>query len=140
MAGQHADPRSFSLKLWERVVQMICWTFVSTYVGSIPVTASQHLLPQVANLTVTQRLLVSALAGVIQFVAGAGVAPHVGNPNTPDLIPNFILKRLGVPEGLQEPIEVTLSDVIEAATRAIKAHPDIEVTVEDVAKELVHRH
>lgn len=135
MAGQHA--RSFSLKLWERVVQMTCWTFVSTYVGTIPVTTTQHLIPQVANMTVTQRILISLLAGALQFVAGAGIAPHVGDPNTPDLIPNIILKRFGIPEGLQQPLEVGVDEVIQAALRAVKAKPGTEVTIEDVAKELV---
>lgn len=131
--------RSFSLKLWERVLQMTCWTFVSTYMGALPVGGAQHLIPQIAGMTPAQRALVAALGGVLQFIVGAGIAPHVGDPNTPDLIPGVILKRFGVPQEL-EPLEVTLSEVIEATVHAVKSHPDSPVTVEDVAKEIALGH
>jgi hypothetical protein len=133
-----AAKRSFSMKLWERVVQMVCWTFVSTYVGSIPAPWAHHLIAQAAGMTVSQRGLLSAVAGLIQFAVGKWVAPRVGNPNTPDLVPSIILKRFGVPESLQEPLEVTITEIIEAAVHAAKAHPDAPVTVEDVAKQIVH--
>lgn len=140
MAGQHVNRAAFAAKLWERVVQMISWTFVATYVGSIPLSAGQHLFGgSVADLSVTQRLLVSVLAGVIQAVVGKAVAPHVGDPNTPDLIPRVLLKRFGVPDALDEPLEVTLHDVIEAAAEAVKLKPAESVTVQDIAKVLVDR-
>ena len=85
--------RVFALRLLERVVLTFVLAILATYTsdvlgGSVP---SLHAL---LALSLGHKALVAGVAAVAQLVISTLVAPHVGDPNSPDLLPGWLLKKV----------------------------------------------
>jgi hypothetical protein len=127
--------REFSLKLLERVASIFALAFASTYAaGSVSLAFHQQ-----TPLSVAQRALVAGIAAVAQLLVGVLIAPHVGNPNSPSVLPNALLRRFGTPVATSTQLVVTLEDVVGATlTQLAKEHPEVmDLKPEDVAKTLL---
>lgn len=127
--------KEFSLKLAERVATMFAFVFLSTYAAGSVSLAFHTSTP----LSVAQRALVAGIAAVVQLILGTLVGPHVGNPNSPSLLPSAVLRRLGTPVPVTSQLVVTLDDVVGATLRQVaERHPEVlDVKPEDVVKEVL---
>lgn len=127
--------REFSLKLAERVVTIFVFAFLATYAaGSVSVA-----FHTASSISVAQRALIAGIAAMVQLLLGTIIGPFVGNPNSPSLLPKFVLKRLGTPVPTTTQLVVTLDDVVHATLAQVAAkHPEVlDVETADVVKEVL---
>lgn len=134
--------RLYAIRLLERVGLTFLLAFAGTYVTDV--LALGRSVPQLATLTdlsLAHKALAAGLAAVIQLVLSTLVAPHVGDPSTPDLLPARLLKRLGgavssASGGAVAPAALTA--VVDGTVARLKARygSDAPVTVESVAAEI----
>lgn len=124
--------RTFSIKLAERIVTTFFAAFLSTYVlGLGDYSSLQH----VDALPVSQKALAAAGAAVLQLLLSTTVAPHVGDKDSPSLLPTALLKRLGgLPAPAQQQIVVALDDVVQ---HLAEKYPDVKLSADEVAKALL---
>lgn len=128
--------REFSLKLLERVATIFVLAFSSTWISGSVSLAFHTTTP----LSVAQRALIAGVAATVQLLVGTLIGPRVGNPNSPSILPRWVLKKIGspvVPNSTQ--LVVTLDDVVNATLREVaEKHPEVlDVKAEDVAKAVV---
>lgn len=93
----------FSAKLLERVLVAFVVAFVAAY-GSSPLGSGRDAL-------------VAAAAAAVQLALSTLVAPHVGDPNSPGLLPGALVDRL------RPALKQAAADVVEAAVAAESETP-----------------
>lgn len=126
--------RVFASKLAEQVASMFITAFLATYGTGLIWPGTE-----VSHAAVTQRAIIAGVAGVIQLLLGVLVGPHVGDPNSPSLLPTSLLRRMGVPVTTQQQLVVGIDDVIQATIRelALKFPGALDLQPSDVAREVV---
>jgi hypothetical protein len=90
--------RIYSIRLLERVIATGVIAFLATFVAvavATPVTSTGTL----NAVALGDRGLVAGVAAIIQLVLSALVAPHVGDPASPELVPRKVLRKLGQQNG-----------------------------------------
>lgn len=85
--------RVFALKLLERVAITFLVAFAATYVSDVVGANSIPQLGALTDLSIAHKALAAAVAAVTQLIMSTLVAPHVGDPNEPNLVPVFLLRR-----------------------------------------------
>lgn len=128
--------REFSVKLLERVLTIFLLAFASTWISGSVSVAFHSATP----LSVAQRALIAGVAATTQLLIGTLIGPHVGNPQSPGILPKWALRRLGspVPSTAQQ-LVVTLDDIVGATLREVAVrHPEVlDVKAEDVVKQVL---
>jgi hypothetical protein len=90
--------RLYSIRLLERVIATRVIAFFAAYAAVIVAEPITHV-HSLGNISPGTNGLIAGAAAIIQLVLSALVAPHVGDPSTPDLVPMSVLKRVGVKAG-----------------------------------------
>jgi hypothetical protein len=99
---------TFSAKLLERVLVTIGVAFAGVYSPLLLGLNGVAGLHEIESLSLAHKALVAGVAGVVQLVLGSLIAPHVGDPDSPDLIPAAWLKRLkSVPSDISTFVKMT---------------------------------
>lgn len=133
--------REFAAKLLERVVTMFLVAFVLTYVNVLlgATDSSTPLVGQLGgflqgmeSLSLFHKAVLAGTAAVIQMILLVLVGPRVGDPNSPDIVPNRFLQH-----GQHEPAPVgryAASDELQhLLQQAAAANPNAPLTTESVA-------
>jgi hypothetical protein len=131
--------RLFSLRLAERVFGTLLITFFATYATELGAPSS-GLVATLGDLSVAHKAFVAAVAAALQLAVSTIVAPHVGDPQSPDLIPNALIDRIDrlLPKGTPKAVEVTLTDVVTATLEKVReSHPEVATTADEVAEHLI---
>lgn len=121
----------FAVKLVERVSTMFLFAFLATYAAGL---GNNPSLDHVFNLSLGQKAATAGIAAAVQLLLSTTVAPFVGDPNSPSLVPKALLGKFAVPAAGHQSIVVTLDDIVK---KLVGKYPGIEVAAEDLAKELV---
>lgn len=124
--------RVFAVKLAERVITMFLFAFLATYAAGI---GSNPSLDHVFNLSLGQKAATAGIAAAVQLLLSTTVAPFVGDPNSPSLVPKALLGKLVPPAAGKQSIVVSLDDIVK---KLAGKYPGIEIAAEDLANELVH--
>lgn len=83
----------FALRLLERVLVTFGVAFVATYTSDI-VGGGVAALTPVEGLSLAHKALVAGIAALVQLVLSTLLAPHVGDANSPDLVPGWIINKV----------------------------------------------
>ena len=149
--------KDFSLSLAERVASVFAFAFLAAWVlGEV----HAHQLAALGSLSLAQKAAAAGGAAVVQLILGVFVAPHVGDPNTPSLLPSRFTGRFAATPAQKQQISVSVDDVVTAVLRRllnkvpqgiIVSHDDVvdvilkkieagaPVAVEDVANDLINQ-
>lgn len=110
--------REYALKLAEKILSVWVFTFVATYVvGALG--DAYGTSPEVSHLSIMQRCILAATGAVVQLLLGTTVAPFVGDPSSPSVLPNSLLARLGAAPSTAQ-ILVTVEDLASAVAHKLE--------------------
>lgn len=126
--------RIYAVKLAERVGSMFLLAFLSTYAAGI---GNNPSLSHVFDLSLGQKAATAGIAAAVQLLLSTTVAPFVGDPNSPSLVPKALLGKFAAPVPAVANVVVSLDDIIK---KLMAKYPGIEGTAEQLAAELVKEH
>lgn len=104
--------KEYALKLAEKILSVWVFSFIATYVVSA-LGSAYGAASDVSHLSIVQRCILAATGAVVQLLLGTTVAPFVGDPNSPSVLPNALLTKLGASPATAQ-IIVTVEDVAAA--------------------------
>jgi len=125
-------------QLAERVVTTFLFAFLAAWTVGLGATPA---LDQIGNLSVAQKAAAAGGAAVLQLLLSVFVAPHVGDPNSPSLLPKRFTGSVSATAEQKSSVVVSVDDVIGAVLSRLgtKVPPGVTVTAEDVANELINQ-
>lgn len=127
--------KKFAVALAERVLSMFLFSFLATYVAGV---GSNPTLDHVFDLSLGQKAAAAGIAAAVQLLLSTTVAPFIGDPNSPSLVPKWLLGRVNATPAQAQSVIVSVDDVIAATLKRVATHfPGLTVSVEDVANELI---
>jgi len=106
--------KQFSLQLAERVLTTFLFAFFAAWAVGIGTNPTLH---QIGDLSVAQKAAAAGGAAVVQLLLGVFVAPHVGDPNSPALLPSRWTGKIHATVAQKQSIVVSVDDVVSAVGR-----------------------
>jgi hypothetical protein len=115
-------------------------TFLAAFAGAWLLGLGSHpIFAELGNLSLAQKAAAAGGAAVLHLLAGVFVAPHVGDPSSPSLLPARFVGKVAATLPEKQAVVVSIDDVLSAVLKrlASKLPPGVTVTAEDVANELI---
>ena len=131
----------FAARLLERVLVTFAIGFVSTYVnvllGGIDTTGAPGvgqigiLLKELEGLSLAHKAVAAGGMALFQLAVSVFIAPHIGDPNSPDLVPKRFLKQ--GEHSAATVAKYAASDELQNLLQSTAAsNPNVPLTVENV--------